>query len=172
MSRNSKLILCIEEIDADNKKYPIDTRIFVYWQEVYECYLVVGKRQDTHHSKCVPTKYAPFAFNCNTTRALFEIIEFIVGENKINVILYSFDNLYDKESSDLTYAFYESQMDKKYEISGYNNMCCEKKQMAKYLRMLKHSYCYGYGYENDEEEEEEEEEKEAKWDKREIKRSL
>jgi hypothetical protein len=167
MSKNSKFILCIEEIDADNKKYPIDTRIFVYWQEVDECYLVVGKRQDTQH-----TKYTPFAFNCDTTRALFEIIQFIVGENKINVILYSFNNLYDKESSELTYAFYESQMDKKYEISGYNNMCCERERLVKYLRMLRNSYSYGYAEEEEEEEEEEEdkeEEKEVKWIK---KRSL
>ena len=137
LQMDSKLVLCIEEIDENNEKSPIDTRMFIYWKENAQHYVVSGRRQDTQR-----LSPAPFAINCDSTRDLSEIIQFIVGKNKINVILYNFNKYYDTIQIDTTYEFFESQMHKKYEISGYNALSCKRKQMSKYLRMLKNTYSY------------------------------
>ena len=138
LQMESKLVLCIQEIDENNEISPIDTIMFIHWHEVEHYYLITGRRQDTQR-----LSPAPFSINCDSTRDLSEIIQFIVGKNKINVILYNINKYYNiKNVNDLTYEFFESHIHKKYEISGYNDMYCKRKQMSKYLRMLKNTYNY------------------------------
>ena len=141
---NNKLVLCIEKIDETNEISPIDTRMFIFWHETERIYLVRGMRQH------LPPE--PFNLSCDSTHDLSEIIGFMVGKNKINVILYNFINkISDKYCNELSCDIFESLMDEKYKISGYNNMSYKRKDMVKYLRMLKKSH---QSYETNENEEE------------------
>ena len=135
LQMDTEFILCIEEVDSDNNRYPIDTRLFICWNEPHNSYFVRGRRQDTQRSA-----YVPFAFNCDSSRALFDIIKFIVGYNNINIILYNFNNTYDMDLDDLTYEFFEKHMNTNYEIGGYNDLKCRRKNMIRWLRMLQNSY--------------------------------
>ena len=135
LQMDTEFILCIEEVDSDNNRYPIDTRLFICWNEPHNSYFVRGRRQDTQRSA-----YVPFAFNCASSRALFDIIKFIVGYNNINIILYNFNKTYDMDLDDLTYEFFEKHMNTNYEIGGYNDLKCRRKNMIRWLMMLQNSY--------------------------------
>jgi hypothetical protein len=148
----NKRVLCIEKIDETNEISPIDTRMFIFWHETERIYLVRGMRQH------LPPE--PFNLSCDSTHDLSEIIGFMVGKNKINAILYNFINIYyninnisDKYCNELSYDIFERVMDKQWEISRYNNMSYKRKDMVKYLRMLKKSH---QSYETNENENEEE----------------
>ena len=133
---DTSFILCIEELDPDNSRFPIDTRLFIGWNDTLDCYFVRGKRQDTRRSQ-----FVPFAFNCESSRDLYKIIKFIVADNKINVTLYNFNNTFGTTiMDDLTYEFFEQQMDSNYEIAGYDNICCTRSYIVNCLRMLQNSY--------------------------------
>jgi hypothetical protein len=132
---DTEFILCIEELDSNNDRFPIDTRLFIGWNDPNNCYFVRGRRQDTRRSA-----YIPYAFNCDSTRDLFDIIKFIVGDNNINIILYNFNNTYDKDTDYLTYEFFEEHMNTNYEIGGYDDLKCSRKSMVRWLRMLQNSY--------------------------------
>lgn len=137
LQHNTKLVLCIEKKNMYNEKSPIGTRMFIYWKENAHHYVVSGRQQDTEQSQ-----HAPFAINCDSTRDLSEIIQFIVGKNTINVILYNINKYYDTKETDTTYEFFESQAHNKYKIFEHKDFYCKRKQMSKYLRMLKNTYSY------------------------------
>ncbi len=137
LQMDTKFVLCIEKKNMYNEKTPIDSRMFIYWRENAHRYVVVGRQQDKER-----LQHAPFAINCDSTRDLAEIIQFIIGKNKINVILYNINKYYDTKEIDTTYEFFESQVHNKYKISGYNDFYCKRKQLSKYLRMLKKTYSY------------------------------
>jgi hypothetical protein len=137
LQMNTNFILCIEEIDTNNLRFPIDTRLFIGWDENNRDFFIRGKRQDTLRSS-----YVPFAFNSDSSRDLFDIIKFIVGDNNINIILYNFNNTYDKEIDELTYEFFEEQMNSNYEIGGYNDLKYTRKSMVRCLKMLRNSYTW------------------------------
>ena len=135
LQMDTEFILCIEEQDAENHRFPIDTRLFIGWNDPHNYYFVRGKRQDTRRSA-----FVPFAFNCGSSHELFDIIKFIIGNNNINIVLYNFNNTYDKEVNELTYEFFENQMNSNYEIGGYNDLQFTRKSMVRWLRMLQNSY--------------------------------
>jgi hypothetical protein len=63
-----------------------------------------------------------------------------VDENPVNIILYNYNNLYDKDLSTVTYEFFENLIDRRYELSGYDDDRLNKKSFFKYLRFLKNIY--------------------------------
>lgn len=134
---DTSFILCIEELDPNNLRFPIDTRLFIGWNDILNCYFVRGKRQDTRR-----TQFVPFAFNCDSSRDLYDIIKFILGQHKINVTLYNFNNTFASSMDDLTYEFFEQQMDSNYEISGFENFSYTRSYIVKSLRMLQNSYAW------------------------------
>ena len=60
----------------------------------------------------------------------------IAKNNRINEILYNYDNLPDS-SNDVTFEFLFEYENKDYEISGYNNNTMSKKRLHMLLRMLR-----------------------------------
>jgi len=137
---NSKLVLCIEEYDNKIDTNSIDTRLFITWSYEEDAYIVRGKRQDIG-----PRAFVPYAFHCESTDELYDFIKFTVGSrsNK-SITLYNYNNInfsyYELKDDELTYEFFEENMDKNYEISGYDNSKLKRKYVKKYLRMLRNMY--------------------------------
>jgi hypothetical protein len=134
LQMNTQLILCIEELDIESKISPIDTRVFIGWNETDNDYFIRGKRQDLSN-----TKFVPFAFNCASSQDLYDFLEFTLGKS-INIILYNFNNIDSMSLTDLNYEFFEDQINKNYEIAGYDKLKVKRRTIVKYLRMLKKIY--------------------------------
>ena len=61
-----------------------------------------------------------------------------------NIILYNFNNIDDSDgnslaNSDLTYEFFEEQMDRDYELGGYDNLKPTRSELIRFIRMVKYS---------------------------------
>ena len=134
LQMSSRFILCIEEIDRINMNSPIDTRLFIGWSKKDNEYFVRGKRSDIRQ-----TQFVPFAFQCKSKYDLYEFIEFAVGK-EINITFYNFNNIYALPTTDLTYELFEKQMDKNYEVTGYDKVSMTRSKIVKLLKLLKHTY--------------------------------
>ena len=55
----------------------------------------------------------------------------------MNIILYNFNNIIDLKDKELTYEFFDEQLDKNYEICAYDKIRLTKKKLINYLRILK-----------------------------------
>jgi hypothetical protein len=136
LQMDTQFILCIEECDDTNLFSTVDTRLFIGWDLSDEDYFVRGRRQDTRSSD-----YVPYAFRCESARDLYDFISFVMGESRVNVILYNFNNM-DKMNVDegATYEFFEENIDKNYEVAGYDDCSLKKSEILKYLRFLRNTY--------------------------------
>lgn len=134
LQTSSKLILCVEEI---NDRGLIDNRLFIGWSREDNDYFIRGKRQDSFVSN-----YVPYAFQCETTDALYDFIKFVVGtRNTSSVILYNYNNIYPlSPNKELTYEFFEENIDKNYEIAGYDGIKLKRKYIKNILRIMKNMY--------------------------------
>ena len=132
LQNDSTLILCIEDYEDPNE---IDTRLFIGYDAKANDYFIRGKRQDIG-----TREYVPYAFHCDEEKILYDFIEFITSNNNISMTLYNFNNTNDKQDYDLTYEFFESNMDKNYEIVGYDNVLLSRDKLMKLLSMLKNMY--------------------------------
>lgn len=135
MQMDTSFILCIEEVDETHKSCPIDTRLFIGYDENNNDYFIRGRRQDINSSD-----FVPFAFHCETSNQVYDFIKFTMPERKANVILYNFNNTYDKKTNELTYEFFEDLMHKNYEISGFDNIILKRSRVVRFLRLLKNAY--------------------------------
>jgi hypothetical protein len=135
LQMNSQLILCIEENEDKNDKIITDTRMFIGWDNDHKNYFVRGKREDTKTSSCVP-----YGFKCDSKESLNDFVKFILGDSNINIILYNFNNINEMDYTDLTYEFFENNMDRNYEITGYDNVKLRHKQFQTLLLLLKNMY--------------------------------
>ena len=85
LQTDTYFVLCIEERDTIR---PLDTRLFIAWNRVDNDYLVRGRREDTTKSN-----YVPYAFHCEKANYLYDFINLVIGDSKVNLILYNFNNL-------------------------------------------------------------------------------
>ena len=131
---DTTFILCIEELDETNSYSPIDTRLFIGWDESTNDFYIRGRRQDIRKSD-----FVPFAFRCNSSHELYDFIKFTMS-NRVNVILYNFNNTDGMTTDEVSYEFFESHIDKNYEISGYNDIKLNRFHIVKYLRILQNTY--------------------------------
>lgn len=134
----SQLILCIEEFDDLKDDNVIDNRIFIGWGSFHEQYFVRGKRNDTGS-----TEYVPYAFSCSRAHHVYEFLRGIFdSENKIVVTLYNYNNLTDEklDNDELSYEFFESNMDPNYEIVAFDNAGLARKPIMRYLSMLRNMF--------------------------------
>jgi hypothetical protein len=130
---DSQLILCIEEHESKKNPKLIDNRVFIGWSVNDNHYFVRGKRQDIRSNE-----FVPYAFRCESTNDLYDFIEFVIGNRKLHsIVLYNFNNLRECYDDDLTYEFFEDQIDKNYEIAAYDNVKLKRCEIKKYLRMLR-----------------------------------
>jgi hypothetical protein len=133
---DTNLILCIEEHDSKDDFTLIDNRLFIAWNLQDDDYYVRGKRQDT-----INFKYVPYAFHCDSTHDLYNFIEFIMGTKRnVSITMYNYNNIDDMSDAELTYEFFEEQMDHQYEIAAYDSVKLKRSQLVKWLRMLKSTY--------------------------------
>ena len=134
LQMDSQMILCIEENDETS----IDTRLFIGWNESENNFFVRGRRQDTSRSS-----FVPYAFHCDYSRDLYDFIEFTVGKlGRKSIVLYNFNNIQSLDLSDLSYEFFEENLDKNYEIAAYDHVKIKRSKFVKYLRMIRNMYNY------------------------------
>ena len=136
LQMDTQLILCIEEHDSRRDPNSVDTRLFIGWSCQDNDYFVRGKREDIGSNE-----FVPYAFRCEHTDDLYDFIEFVVGPNsRASIVLYNYNNTDNMYTDDMTYEFFEENMDKNYEIAAYDEVKLKRSQITKYLRMLKNSY--------------------------------
>jgi hypothetical protein len=63
-----------------------------------------------------------------------------MGQTSVNIILYNFNNISSMNDEEMTYEFFENNMDRNYEISGYDQVKMKRSKIVKYLRILKNTY--------------------------------
>lgn len=147
LQMDSKLILCIEEHDSKKNPDSVDTRLFIGWSNLDNDYFIRGKRLDIGERE-----FAPYAFRCDSTDELYDFIEFVVGtRSNTSITLYNYNNIDTNNvirpvlnDDELTYEFFEENMDRNYEIAAYDGVRLKREQIKKYLRMLKNMYNLDY----------------------------
>ena len=141
LQMDSNLILCIEEHDPDLDQDSVDTRLFIGWNNLDNDYFIRGKRENIYSKD-----FVPYAFHCDSTDELYDFIEFVVGnKRKTSIVLYNYNNIngytdFKLKADDLTYDFFEKYMDRNYEIAAYDGINLRRREIKKYLRLLKNMY--------------------------------
>jgi hypothetical protein len=147
LQHSSQMVLCIEELDGrKGREKEVDTRLFIVYD--YDCggWHIFGKRTDTKTVSSVPFKFLSFS-----KEDIWNFIEFVIGKTFLplfgdsnsencNVMLYNYNNLDERSLDDLTYEFFENNMDSNYEISGYDEVLLRKKFIYRMLYMLEKFY--------------------------------
>ena len=127
------LVFKFEEVEPDTGN--IDTTVYVLYDQSNEKYIVRGQRKWTpRHQSCT------YSFGCDHICDLVEFLQYVIcSENKVNEVLYNYDNLPD-DSNKITYEFLHDYDHSDYEISGYNSQKFSRKRLFKNLRMLRKIY--------------------------------
>ena len=131
LQTNTQLILCIEECDNRSTFCPIDSRLFIGWSYETGKFFVRGRRDDTRTSS-----YVPYAFQCVLKTELYDFIKFVLGKSNSNIILYNFNNITQTNVDEITYEFFENNINQNYEIAGYNDYKPKRSEFLKYLSLL------------------------------------
>jgi hypothetical protein len=129
------LVLKLQEYIDDE----LDTTLFILYDKNEECYIVNGKRSEiTGRPSPVPYK-----FQSNYASDLLDFISFVVcKKSKISYTLYNYDDL-PNDSDNINYDYLKELDDNSgYELAGYDNQKFNKKEILKYLRMLKNVFNY------------------------------
>jgi hypothetical protein len=119
LQMQSKLILFIK-----NK----DTTLFVGWSQTNKSYYVRGNNKN---------KNVPFGFYIDKIDNCLYFIQCIC-KDIIDITLYNFNNIMYWDEDDLTYDFFESYIDKNYEM--ISNI--KKGDLRNILRLIKKTYNY------------------------------
>jgi len=134
LQNESKLILCISNTTEGNID---DTVLFIGWDSDNKDYFVKGSKQKDDS--------VPFAFHCDSSHDLYDFIELLLNKKGvITLSYYNYNNIYslDKDS-ELTYEFFESNMDSNYELFNISFTRFDRMKMVNSLRMLKNIYNWG-----------------------------
>ena len=129
------LVLKLEEVEENTGK--IDTTVYVIYDKRNHKYLIRGSRR-------LSPKYEPcaYSFECEYANDLADFIEYLFcPENKVNEILYNYDNL-PFNSNDITFDFLNENAYEDYEISGYNHLKLKRRRLLRNLRMLRNVFNY------------------------------
>jgi hypothetical protein len=129
------LVLKIEEYINNS----LDTTLFILYDTNEEQYLIRGKRS-AFLNKSLPISYA---FSCKYASELFNFIDFLLcKKSKLIYSLYNYNNLpYNQNEIDY-YYLKNLDGDDEYELTGYDNQKKSKKQILKYLSILKNVFNY------------------------------
>ena len=132
LQMDSRLILCFEEQDNKNINSPVDTRLFIGWDCVNNNYYIRGRRQDTKSSD-----YVPYSFRFKSMMEVYNFVEFVMGtKDTTHIILYNYNNMTSLDCEEVTYDFFQENLDKNYEIAGYNDMQLKREPILKLLLLL------------------------------------
>lgn len=130
------LVLKIEEyLDTSL----LDTTLFILYDKNQEVYLIRGKRRDIKKNNVS----VPYSFYCKHASDLFDLISMLTCESsKLSFTLYNYNDL-PYFSSEIDYEYLKNlDSDHSYELVGYDNERKNKKQIIKYLRILRNVFNY------------------------------
>lgn len=124
------LVFKLEEVEKTSKN--IDTTLYVIYDKRNHKFLIRGRRASTPLSK----SYS-YSFECELANDLAIFIQYLIcSGNKINEILYNYDNL-PEDPNEITFEFLNNYYHSDYEISGYNNKKLKRNRLLRNLRMLR-----------------------------------
>ena len=129
------LVLKMEEhVDGE-----LDTTLFVLYDNNEDAYLVRGKRSDVFGK---PSS-VPYSFYCNYASELIDFISFVLcKKSKISYTLYNYDDL-PNDADEIDYQYLSDlDGDIAYELAGYDNQKFNKKEILKFLRVLRNVFNY------------------------------
>jgi hypothetical protein len=129
------LVFKIVEIEAET--YNIDTTMYIIYDKKNHKYLIRGRRrQIPEFPSCA------YSYECEYASDLADFIEYLIcRDNKVNEILYNYDNL-PENPNEITFDFLNENDHPAYEISGYNDKKMDRKRLLKNLRMLRNIFNY------------------------------
>jgi hypothetical protein len=129
------LVFKLEEVEANTEK--IDTTVYVIYDKKNHKYLIRGSRRlSTKYERC------SYSYECEFANDLADFIEYLIcPHNKVNEILYNYDNL-PENPHDITFDFLDENAYEDYEISGYNDFKLKRRRLLKNLRMLRNVFNY------------------------------
>ena len=128
------LVLKLEEYDSSSL---LDTTLYVWYDQRLNQFTIRGKRRDTERVKSVS-----YSFDCEFAHELADFIAFVIdGNNYVSYVLYNFDNL-PITSDEITYDFLAEcdtrhNENEAYELAAYDYRLLKKRELTKYLRMLR-----------------------------------
>jgi hypothetical protein len=124
------LVFKIEEYDSITHK--LDNTVFVLYDTCCKQYVVRGLRVETRKIKSVP-----YSFTCKKLSNLVDFVSFIIcKQNFWSYTLYNYNDL-PYWSKYITFDTLYYAEDKAKEISGYDNIVYERRELYSHLRMLK-----------------------------------
>jgi hypothetical protein len=129
------LILKMQEyVDGE-----LDTTLFILYDKNEGYYLVTGKRSELFGK---PSS-VPYSFQCEYASDLIDLITFVIcKKSKISYTLYNYHDL-PNDSRDIDYDYLKELNGMvEYELAGYDNKKYNKKEILKYLRMLRNVFNY------------------------------
>jgi hypothetical protein len=132
-----KLVLCIEERDDPEDYNNIDGRIFIFWEEISGKYIIFGRRELRENFNGIP-----YAFTFDKSKDVCKFVDLIIKDRITSVTYYNFNNLYNLETGDLkllNYEFFENNMDKNYEVIGYDEVSLEYNSLRSRIKLLRSS---------------------------------
>lgn len=129
------LVLKIEEYV--NKT--LDTTLYVLYDKNEDLFLIRGKRSDIL-GKC---KCVPYSFYCKHVTELTDFIDLtICMDSKVSYTLYNYNDLSD-DSDDIDFEYLDNLENKlSFEITGYDNKKFNKRDITKYMKILKNVFNY------------------------------
>jgi len=133
-----KLVLYINESEKQSKV--IDMACYIVYDEDEGEFLITGMR-DVENKKWGE----PYKFYCRKKKHAMDFIQSIFDmRNDLTMILYNYDELYDKYDSfdELSFYDFDKKSTRKREITGYNNVKLTDPSLLNYikknLKNLKH----------------------------------
>lgn len=129
------LVLKLEEIEKGTRN--IDTTIYVIYDKKNHKYLIRGRRR-----WCPNVQSCTYSYECEGANELASFIQYLIcPDNRVNEILYNYDNL-PEDPNDITFEFLNEYDHSDYEISGYNHKKLKNSRLLRNLRMLRNVFNY------------------------------
>jgi hypothetical protein len=136
-----KLVLYINESEKQSKV--IDMACYILYDEDEGEFLITGTRDQEN---VLNNKWGePYKFYCRKKKHVMDFILSIFDMgNDLTMILYNYDDLYNKYESfdELTFYDFHSLNNRKREITGYNNVLLTDPSLINYIKksikILKH----------------------------------
>jgi hypothetical protein len=130
------LVLKITEYENGDCKKP-DTRLYILYDKREHTYIIRGRR-----TPCSKFEAQPYSYQCERVEDLADFIEFLICRgNAISYDLMNYDNL-PAISDEIHFDFLYTYDDRAYELTAYDNKKLKRKELIRYLRMLRNVFNY------------------------------
>ena len=131
---NSCLVICIEEHDDIS----VDTCVFISYNFDKDVYVLNGKRNELSDSN--NPFFQPFMFVFEKSNDLMDFLDSIFNTKRMfSYTMFNYNNL-SYDISDINYNFMKENMDRRYEISAFDNVKYSRHLFRKLVQMTKSAY--------------------------------